>query len=830
MNNFIQLIPRYLMKNFKKTLVISISIIISVILLVTVKLTVNALNYNYERNAAKSANGIYHGKLQTSMDTDPIKKSNLVENSGECLQLGFKNFTDKKASLELDGFENNTYKLLNMSILMGRYPEKAGELAMEEWSLNKFFPSNKIGDEIVIDYEESIYNENGEVIGSKAHNGKWKLVGILNNSGQNDSNSLGRAIICMQEAKALKESRIVTTYFRVKDDRKPQQILENLNYSLQNENKKWKLEENETYLRSLKLENSIATIGIFLMLVVDVAAAAVIYNIFYITVLERIKEFSMLRAIGASMSQIKFLVLGEAILLSIICIPIALIIGGFGGRILFYYLISRDKDMLRSIISQKDIFQIGLAAFVAIIFSALSPASFSKKVSPIDGIKENYKDIARTKKHSIIDVFRIMNFTTSMAYINLKKSKKRLAATILSLAISMILIITSLYLLSLFDPTSEAKRYTGGDLLLNIKTLTGLRENYAYNAEDMNKIKALDAIKNINKHKRRTLSINVEGGFLTAQGKLKADTFQDNGITKMDAVFYGVDSFELEGFKKYLKAGNLDTKTFEEKPELIAIENLHYKEYTKFRIGENLVVGGVYQDKQGSEWKVFNNVNFNVMATLSTTPIRPIDDEASFIFICSNDALERYFGIKDYEQINIDANPKTQIDALKDKLSSIAKNKNGGSIITINDEINNMNKLVIVTRFILYGFSAILSFVSLINIYNTISISIVMRKREFGVLRAVGMTRLETMVMIFKEGSIYGIISSAFGSLLGGISSYIVYEALRADFLEGAVFRLPILLILLVAIITIIITTFISVPATRKATKFSIVESIKAIE
>jgi len=123
-----------------------------------------------------------------------------------------------------------------------------------------------------------------------------------------------------------------------------------------------------------------------------------------------------------------------------------------------------------------------------------------------------------------------------------------------------------------------------------------------------------------------------------------------------------------------------------------------------------------------------------------------------------------------------------------------------------------------------------LAVIALVNIANTISINVAIRKRELGILRAVGMSKVEIVLMILKEGSSYGLLSSILGSILGIFICYLIYFGLRADFLENAPFKIPWLICVATAVVTILITTLVSLPSARRGVKNSIVESVKAIE
>ncbi|GKX68926.1 ABC transporter permease [Inconstantimicrobium mannanitabidum] len=590
---------------------------------------------------------------------------------------------------------------------------------------------------------------------------------------------------------------------------------------------------------ALKLQFATEKLGMFLMIIVSIAAIAVVYNIFYITTLERIKEFSMLIVIGSSRGKINELILGEAFLISIVCIPLGLLMGCFGIKALFYFCISKDSDMLKELITKKDIIQAAIMVVISIFVSAFSPSRAMGKISPIEGIKENYINSLKGKKHKFNlmkqrNVFKFLNFTDSMACLNTKKSKKRLIVTVLSLTISIVITTSSLYLLSMFNPQKEAEKSTGGDILLNITDSRGLIKDYAYNDEDIKKIQAINGIKNTRKHKKIDMTITESKTFLTERGKKFLESIstssKEEDKNQMPVTIYGVDDSEIESFKPYLKEGSLQLNNFSDKPTVIAVQNLHYKEYTNLSIGYNLVVSGTYRDNADGNFQPFKKANFNVAAILESTPIRPIDGQTSIILICSNKTLEIYFGIKEYEMVNVDVDSKATIYEISRSLSSIAKSKNYGNITIINDEISKMNQGNMVIRAVLLGFSMLLVVVGVINILNTMSISVVMRKREFGVLRAVGMSQAEVRTMIIKEGSLYGILSAILGNILSLAASYVIYNTMKADFLENEPFKIPWFIILSIVTLNIIITTLISLPAANRAINNSIVESIKAIE
>ncbi|WP_346912545.1 FtsX-like permease family protein [Clostridium sp.] len=840
MNKFIQLVPRYLRKNKKRTFLLCLSIVFSIALINSVYIMVDTLTDKFYDSAVEAGGGRYHGSGMMSFN-NILNGSDIIESKGRYVIIGVKNFQDKSTSVELGGYEEETYKLLNMNILEGKYPENQGEIALEKWIKDKIFPDKKVGDAITLRVEEPIYDlAKGTVKETKMHENKFKLVGIMSDSGNHKMIAKGRAAITMEEARKIKSvDDGCTLYFRVNDEENAEREIE----TLKKENMHAQFKENVDYIRAIKLANTIDKLGAFLIIIVSVGAMAVVYNIFYIMVIERIREFSMIRAVGASKEHIVRLVIGEAIALGIVCIPLGIIIG-IGGINGVYRLISSiSKEELNIIISEKSIIFSSIIGFITLIVSSLTPAIYGGKVSPIEGMKENYinKIEVNPEKVSSIDKFlnRISGFTGVMAYNNMKKSKKRLLATVVSLTISITLVVATTYLLSIFDVEKQAKKATGGDIYMKVSTFDGLRENYAYDEADIKNISSMKEIKEVKKHKASNVTVAVEESRVTEEGKryignLYAKTNNESKLSKgryeIWSQMYGVDDSEIEKMDPYLKEGTVNVDEYSNKPGVIIMDDLGYTDYVDMKVGDKIALSIAYQEVQNGEWKHINDVEFEIKATLKAIPIRPIDYLNPVIVIMSNSSMEKYFGIKDYEHININVKKDTDTMQLKQKLMPMAESKNGGGIKTYIEEVESGQDTTLVASLILYGFAGILALIAIINIVNTMSISVILRRREFGTLRAVGMSKGDITSIIIKEGIVYGVLSSIIGCILGGGISYIIYIKLRYILLENELYQLPLNIFIGVTIATILITVLVCIPAIRKTLKYSIVESIKIVE
>jgi len=70
--------------------------------------------------------------------------------------------------------------------------------------------------------------------------------------------------------------------------------------------------------------------------------------------------------------------------------------------------------------------------------------------------------------------------------------------------------------------------------------------------------------------------------------------------------------------------------------------------------------------------------------------------------------------------------------------------------------------------------------VAALGVLNTLTMSVMERTREIGMLRTMGMTRFQIVKMIESEAGLLGIIGGALGLLLGILLTWILLQAMGA--------------------------------------------------
>lgn len=137
--------------------------------------------------------------------------------------------------------------------------------------------------------------------------------------------------------------------------------------------------------------NILLVVSIIISIVV-VATIAVIYNSFQISVVERIKEFGLLRAVGTTPNQIINIVLREATILACIGVPIGIMCGmaAMWGITVVFKLIGGTGLFITKLVIDPFVIVISIVVgLISIYLSAFLPAIFAGRISPLLAISSN---------------------------------------------------------------------------------------------------------------------------------------------------------------------------------------------------------------------------------------------------------------------------------------------------------------------------------------------------------------------------------------------------------------------------------------------------------
>lgn len=790
--------------NKKRSIVIIIGIILSTALICGVAGLVTSFQKTMV-DTAKEGQGNYH-TIFYNVPKDELKyieENREVKDYFLSEELGYSYLPNPKNVEEtpiVNVISMNDKFIENMSVKLkeGRLPENDTELAISTRINEKFNTNYKVGDTITLNINETEQNmENGI---SKT----YKIVGIIERpilAIESYYVDWFTAITKMQNVN--KKANIAVLYNKPKDYIKNTENINNMTKTENNEdgvsfsglsNKyksyKYNLMVNKELLAyegaSLDDETlkTIYGLGAFIIGIVLVSSVFVIRNGFEISITERLKQYGMLSSIGATKKQIKKSVYFEGFILGLIGIPLGIISGVFA----IYILVNVVNYILKDYISKGTLLTysmswitIAISVFVSIItiwLSCKKSAKKASKVSPIEAIRNSEDVKLKAKKVKCPKIItKIFKTGGEIAYKNLKRSKKKYRTTVISIIVSIVIFISISSFIQYGFKMSEAY-YTE----MNYNYMVFMQENED-NKEELKKYKILEDISKLpdageySINKSNVLTMNMDEKHkaeLTEYGKEIKERFynEENGV-RIDEI--NVISLSKEAYERYVSKLGGDYEKYKNGAILID-KNINTNNDGK------KIQGNIYTWKKGDiiTGKINDTqCNIEILAKTEEIPagVNILYNPDAFIIV-SEDFINKvgYKSIALYSNSNDAYKLDEEIKQYKQE-----NNITDNTIQTFNMEESARaeNAIVLVISIFLYGFIGVITLIGITNIFNTITTNMNLRKKEFAMLKSIGMTKKEFNRMIRLESIFYGLKSLIIGIPIGIILSYGMYTVFR---------------------------------------------------
>ena len=817
--------------NKKRSIVIIIGIILSTALICGVAGLVTSFQKTMV-NTAKEGQGNYH----TIFYNVPKEELKYIEENREVKdyflseELGYSYLPNHKNVEEtpiVNVISMNDKFIENMSVKVkeGRLPENDTELAISTRINAKFNTNYKVGDTITLNINETEQNmENGTTK-------TYKIVGIIERpvlAIESYDVDWFTAITKMQNIN--KKANIAVLYNKPKDYIKNTETINNITKTENKVNKELLAYEG-TSLDDETLK-TIYGLGAFIIGIVLVSSVFVIRNGFEISITERLKQYGMLSSIGATKKQIKKSVYFEGFILGLIGIPLGIISGVFA----IYILVNVVNYILKDYISKGTLLTfsiswiaIAISVFVAIItiwLSCKKSAQKASKVSPIEAIRNSEDVKLKAKKVKCPKIItKVFKTGGEIAYKNLKRSRKKYRTTVISIIVSIVIFISISSFIQYGFKMSEAY-YTE----MNYNYMVFVQENENEdNKEELKKYKILEDISKLpdvgeySINKSNVLTMNMDEKHkseLTEYGKEIKERFYDeeNGV-RIDEI--NVISLNKEAYERYVSKIGGDYDKYKNGAILID-KNINTNNDGK------KIQGNIYTWKKGDiiTGKI-NDTQYNIEILAKTEEI-----PAGVNILYNPDAFiivsEDFINKVGYKTIALYSNSK---DAYKlDEEIKQYKQENNltdNTIQTFNMEESARaeNAVVLVISIFLYGFIGVITLIGITNIFNTITTNMNLRKKEFAMLKSIGMTKKEFNRMIRLESIFYGLKSLIIGIPIGIILSYGMYTIFRNNMEMEYV--LPYKSIVISIVFVVIIIGIIMKYSMSKINKQNVIETIR---
>ena len=788
MNIINKLTLRHLKENKKRTVVTIIGIIISVAMITATCVSVTSLIHVFAQSEAYTG-GNWHIELENA-DAGQIEKLEQNEDLqyvGVCKTLELGNQaavrvdSGKKASVSVGDIlagNRDYFSAMFTASYQGKLPANENEIVVTREFLDKNGLSWQIGDTVRVELGRRIVKDTtgalqqitgSYAVGETFESGgpaSYTLVGIAEKS----NFPSGSAVLFRGLSQAEQSGGDV--YLTAKTlDKNTLDVLKNAltkagiapDYTLHVELFRYNyvILENDATMATLLSFSSV------IMAIIIIASVMLIYNAFGISVSERSRYLGMLASVGATKAQKRRSVYFEGAVLGAFGIPLGFLAGIGGMAVTFRVL---DPVFAKSGLNYENtsftlsfpwwiIPVIALLSIITIAISAYIPARRASRTTPIDALRQNTDVRVKAKKlRSPILVRKIFGYEGELAYKNMKRNGRKSRIITSSLALSIVLFL-SVY--SFCDMFSEATRLSS-DVPYQVYAYVDLQDADRFREE-------VSALGNFDK----MYSVNATYG-------TGLTTAKDNFVNGYDRMF----SSDEGGFPLYLcyvddndfnamcEENGINPKPFYKGDSMVVMNGLEHTN-SAAKIFSDSIIGTTFSStKDASDPLTGYTVGalvpyrdtsyvYGLASTVYVTAFAPVS-AAQF-------AGSYTFGFE-----------TTQHEAFSEDVQDILANGNyaDSGVMDMVSSIEMMNSTTLIMQVFLYGFITLMALISVANIFNTVSTSIDLRRKEFAMLKSVGVAPKGFNRMLRFESLFYGLKALIFGLPLGLLCSYFMQQIL----------------------------------------------------
>ncbi|MEG2382000.1 MAG: ABC transporter permease [Oscillospiraceae bacterium] len=566
------------------------------------------------------------------------------------------------------------------------------------------------------------------------------------------------------------------------------------------------------------------------ILLVVLTGYLIIYNIFQISVVRDIRFYGLLKTIGTTARQIRRIIRRQALLLSVIGIPIGLFLGFFSGRALVPLLMSNTSYGGSSIsISPNPLIFLGAAAFalITVLISTLRPSRVAASVSPVEAVR--FTDNGGSKKVKFEKRTRGAKIS-QMARANMGRNKKRTVLVVLSLSLSLILLNTVLTLSGSLDMDKFISKFVDTDFLIAHADYFNFKFMGQENSISESFIEAVKAQDGFEKGGR------LYGGrenIFFASGANSEYVINRNELGDAFCALYGLEDLPLE--RLTLLDGEIDKEKLLSGKYILEGVLTDDNEVPKwdsanFKVGDKVLFHNYRDNAEHTTDAQYTDLEFEVLGHVAVKTYTNCDRS---LWGCTFYLpAEVYTSLVDtpivmsYALNVADENEADFEDFLKNYTDKIEPNMNYDSKGTSSAAFDGMRSTILMVGCALGG---IIGFIGILNFINSMLTSIFTRRREFAMLQSIGMTRRQLRQMLCMEGLSYAFLTILVSILLGIISSLLIVKVLCGQmwFLTYHFILWPLLAAIPILLILGVLIPLISFHASDKA---SIVERLRETE
>ena len=520
-------------------------------------------------------------------------------------------------------------------------------------------------------------------------------------------------------------------------------------------------------------------IAAILFILVLLAGVLMISGSMNSNIANRIQFFGMMRCIGASRQQIIHFVRLEALNWCKTAVPAGILLGtiiSWGICGVLHYGIGGEftaTPVFR--ISFAGLISGAVVGIVTVLLAAQSPAKRAAKVSPMSAVSGNTGNTSAVHHAAKTGFGKI---DCSLGIHHAAASKKNWFLLTASFALCIILFLSFSVVMDMVRLLLPSLNVTSADL-----ALASYSNERILDRDLVDEIRKIDGV------------ANAYGS--SYMGNIPAESSRA-GIEHINIVSY--DDTLLVYAKGSIAQGTLD--------EVYGDNN---KAATVFNKNNSLKVGDTIQIA-GTELEISCALSQGLFG----------DD---LIIICSQETFDRLMGQENYSLIGVQLGK----DATDETAAQIRALENDDIVITDQRESNRTNNTTYwASRIVCYGFLAIIGIITLLNIINSISMSVSARTKQYGAMRAVGMDNRQLTRMIAAEAFTYAVSGLIFGCGIGIPFSRFLYTVMITRHF-GVAWHLPVVLLVVVIAFVFACAVIASHAPSKRICNMAVTETINEL-
>ena len=831
--------------NKKRTIVTIIGIILSTALMVGIGLLFSSFQDLMIRDTIG-----YSGKYEANYSDVDLDKLNNIKDKGFTYfyekPIGFSKIessNEYKPYMYITSVNKEYFD--ELKLIEGSFPKNENEAVISNHVITNGGLNYKVGDIVTFKYGKRNIEGNGTLANSEFVDGEfltnegthtYKIVGIVERSNfenysacgytaftldvNNDKGSVNLYVMFNKNKKIIKQSEELAKRLNYDND---------INYN----STLLALYGESTYGNVM---TTMVSMMMIMLSLVSIGCIIVIYNSFAISVMERKKEFGLLSSIGTTKRQLSHTVFFEAVVVGVI----GIILGILGAYIGIGCVILIINNLISDILEYKlhlvtnPLFIIIPVIFMIVVIglSAFIPSRRASKVSPIEAIRQN-DDIKINKKKIKTSklVNKLFGIEGEIALKNIKRNKKKYRVTVVSLFISIVLFISfSSYMNYTLNTASSVMGEVPYDYQISY-----FGDDPNNDKEALDKINEIVKSSDVKEYVSYSVSnLSIIGNYTYSDEYLDfyKSAYGENGIKALNNLKY-----------QYISIYILDDNSYNKYKKLIGIDNDSVILLNKFK-------GVSYGNNKRVNYNipVINNGNINIKICnfdndedVDTTKYCNNNIDNIFVTNKSFDLIEEFSYMDDfklivnkklYDSISDSSTHYTQFNIISDNTNNIDKltkeldKYSNVNYTNIKEAMKQANNLILVVKILMYGFISLVTLIGVTSVFNTISTSMALRKREFAVLRSIGLTNRGFNKILFFESLFFGMKSLIFAIPVSIGITVLIHYAL-ADMVSISTIIIPwkYIIISIVSVFVIVLLTMMY--STSKIKKHNIIEQIR---